>query len=146
MSYKCRHFAIEELTPPGFQNWSLLDDRILETLDEIHDRLSEKYEHLAMEVNTWKKGGKFKYRGWRPKDCATGSQNSFHKRGMAADFDAYHLVGGVKTRIDPDEVRAHIVDLKLRQGSLEHLGGLETGVNWVHVDSRPYPGLLQFSS
>lgn len=138
----CKHFAIEELTPPGHQNWSLLDDRLCELLDEIHDLLSGLYAkhgyRLIMRVNTWKRGGKFKYRGWRPQDCATGSARSKHKLGQAVDFDAYlvDLADGTEQRILPDVIRKHILQWKLHDGKLKHLGGLEQDVNWCHVDSR----------
>lgn len=150
MSYECKHFSIEELTPPGHQNWSLVRDELLETLDEIHDLLTEKYskfDRIIMRINTWNNGGKFKYRGWRPKDCSTGSQMSQHKYGNAADFDAFTVKDGVEARIDPDVVRGLLSRWKLTDGKLKHLGGMEDGVNWVHVDCRNYgDGLCVFTS
>lgn len=149
----CKYFSIEELTPPGHQNWSLLDDRLCDTADELHDLLSEKYAkhgyRLIMRANTWAKGGKFKFRGWRPQDCATGSQRSKHKLGQAIDFDAFlvDLADGSETKIPAEEVRSDILRWKTKEGKLPYLGGMETGVSWVHIDLRNNgESLLQFNS
>ena len=123
MSYGCRHFSIEELTPPGHQDWDLLHPELLELLDEIRDLLDE-----PMIVNNWKHGGHHSLRGWRPQDCKVGAKNSFHKRGMAADFD----VPGSTA----DEIREKLIRWKTKEGKLAHLGGIEMGVSWCHVDCR----------
>lgn len=147
----CKHFSIEELTPPGHQNWALLDDRLCDLLDELHDLLTKQHAKLGykliMRVNTWKKGGKFKYRGWRPQQCATGSQKSKHKLGQAADFEAFmvDLADGSETEIPPEEIRGHIRRWKLREGKLKYLGGMETDITWNHIDCRGNgESLIQF--
>jgi hypothetical protein len=138
----CKHFSIEELTPPGHQNWSLLDEQLCDTLDELHDLLTKQYvkhgHKLVMRVNTWANGGKFKYRGWRPQQCATGSQRSQHKLGKGADFEAFlvDLGDGSEQEIDPEEIRGHLRRWKLLEGKLKYLGGMETGITWNHVDVR----------
>lgn len=123
MSYACRHFSIEELTPPGYQDWDLLHPELLELLDEIRDLIDE-----PMIVNNWKYGGGHTLRGWRPDKCKVGAKNSFHKKGMAADFD----VPGSTA----DEIREKLIRWKTKEGKLAHLGGIEMGVNWCHVDCR----------
>ena len=144
---EAKHFRIEELTPPGYQNWALLQDDLIDMADEIHDLLVEELGgegvKVTMEVNTWLWGGKFKNRGWRPRICATGSQNSQHKLGNAIDFDVYVTKDGKKVRKDPDDIRALLRKWKAA-GKLKNLGGLETGVNWVHCDCRPHEHLIEF--
>lgn len=123
MSYACRHFSIEELTPPGYQDWGLLHPKLLELLDEIRDLIGG-----PMIVNNWKRGGNHTLRGWRPDECKVGAKNSFHKKGMAADFD----VPGSTA----DEIREKLIRWKTKEGKLAHLGGIEMGVSWCHVDCR----------
>lgn len=148
----CKHFSIEELTPPGHQNWALLHEHLPATADELHELISAQYAKSGHKVvllaNTWKNGGKFKHRGWRPQDCATGSQNSYHKKGMALDFEAFlvNVTTGESSEIPPEEIRDHIRRWKLREGKLEHLGGLEVGISWIHFDLRPIDGLVQFKA
>lgn len=146
---EAKNFRIEELTPPGHQNWSLLQDDLVELADEMHDLFVEEFGgegiKVTMEVNTWLWGGKFKMRGWRPRLCSTGSPNSQHKQGNAIDFDVYVTVDGEKVRQDPDDIRTLLRKWK-RDGKLEKLGGLETGVNWCHADSRPHEHLIEFGA
>lgn len=144
-----KHFLLEELTPPGHQSWVLLTDGLVDLLDEAHELLEAHYERdgvtFVMEVNTWKWGGKFKMRGWRPRVCATGAQNSQHKLGCAADFEAFTRTAGVRTEIPPDDIRALLRKWKA-EGKLKHLGGMELGVGWVHIDSRNHDRLIEFSA
>jgi uncharacterized protein YcbK (DUF882 family) len=123
MSYACKHFALEELVPPGHLDWDLLHPELLELLDEIRDLLDE-----PMIVNNWKHGGNHSLRGWRPEDCTTGAKNSYHKKGMATDFD----VPGSTA----EEVRKKLIQWKTKDGKLALLGGIETGVSWIHIDTR----------
>lgn len=138
----CKHFSIEELTPPGHQNWSLLDDRLCNLIDEMHEFLGKIYDRhgfrFIMRVNTWHKGGKFTLRGWRPQVCSTGAQRSKHKLGQAIDFEAFlvDLADGSEKEIDPEEIRGHLRDGKLKQGKLKYLGGMETDISWCHTDVR----------
>ena len=55
------------------------------------------------------------------------SQSRYHYKGMAADLDFSGLT--------PDQARAKIIEWK-SQGKLKKLGGMELGVNWVHIDVR----------
>ena len=129
-----KYFSIEELTPPGHQDWDLIDTDLVALLDEIRELIDS-----PIIVNNWKFGGHYSLRGWRPSDCAVGAKNSYHKKGMAADFD----VPGYTA----DEIREKLIHWKTKDGKLTKLGGIETGVSWCHIDLRNEgKSLIQFTA
>jgi hypothetical protein len=88
-----RHFSIRELVSPavykryGNDAWSMLDDRLIITLDAIRERFG------ATIVNDWAWGGSFRYRGLRAavdypelKRQGIYLRNSYHNKGKAADM------------------------------------------------------------
>lgn len=121
-----RHFIIKELISPeiwvmdGEQSISHMDKELLISIDQIRD-----FFNRPVIVNNWHNGGKFKYRGFRPKDCKIGAKNSMHKLGQAIDFDVVGLTA--------EEVRGEII--KHRE-LFPYVTRIEAGVNWIHIDNK----------
>lgn len=127
MSYKCTHFKIYELVPPELISmpedylWELFDGNLLKVIDRLRDDLNK-----PITINTWKHGGDFSLRGFRPKNCKTGATNSPHKKGKGLDFD----VEGMSAQ----EVRDYIVK---NQKKYPEIKRMEKNVTWVHIDTIP---------
>lgn len=125
MRYTSKYFMPFELLPPslyakyGSAALTVMDDRILYTLDELRD-----YFRKPITVNNWHEGGPFQQRGFRD-DPDTGAALSQHRFGRAADFD----VKGVTANEVRDLMRKHSLDEQL-----EHITRCEDGVSWVHID------------
>jgi hypothetical protein len=122
-----KYFILPELVDrttyarEGEDGWKLFHPNILEVLDGIRE-----FFGVPITVNNWWKGiGSFQYRGYRPHDCLIGASQSYHKRGMAFDFDVKGL--------DADTVRGMI--LEHQDDPLLHLiQRMESDVSWVHID------------
>ena len=129
MSYTLRHFREDEFLPDGFTDFSVMDPRILQTCDDIRDLLG-----VPCKINA---DGR-QWCGYRTPDCTLGAAHSQHRLGHAADL---HPVG-----MTADDARA-IIRHAVAAGKLPYLGGVEVGVSWVHVDTRPRVGgkVLEFS-
>lgn len=127
------HFDPCELLPglPSITDWysldpemrNRLDDRLIETADDVRGILG-----VPCYANDYAYGGRRSACGWRRPDCPIGVPNSYHKRGMAVDL---HPDG-----MSADEAR-NMVREAIAQGKLPHVGGIEIGVSWLHVDIRP---------
>jgi len=78
-----------------------------------------------MILNNWHAGGKYKYRGFRPRSCTVGAEHSMHREGKAADFTIKGVPAGQVRVI----IRANSEEL-MRLG----LTRIETGISWVHID------------
>lgn len=121
------HFDLRELVDPStFENEgenaiNFIDNRIPALLEKIRQLCGNK----PMTINNWHTGGKFQYRGFRPKYVKVGAAKSMHKSGKAVDFDVKGMTA--------DEVRGV---LRLNQIELMKLGltRIETGTSWVHID------------
>jgi hypothetical protein len=120
-----KYFKAFELVPKDLYNEEgeaairHLTPEVLEVLVWLREKIGS-----PITVNTWAKGGFFQYRGFRPKDCNVGGVNSAHKKGMAIDFD----VKGMTAQAVRDWLHVHKMELP-------HKIRLETGVNWVHLDT-----------
>jgi len=120
-----KHFKTFELVPKDLYNEDgeaaihRFKPEILELLEWIRVQIGK-----PITVNNWHAGGSFQYRGFRPKDCPIGAINSAHKKGMAVDFD----VKGMTAQEVRDWLHAHKLEL-------HHKIRVETGVNWVHIDT-----------
>lgn len=133
MIYRPRHFEPHELIPglSGVETWAALDpnlrallsDALLETCDEVRELLG-----VPCAVNDYATGGCRQWCGYRPPECLIGAPRSFHRLGMAADL---HPIG-----MSADDARARIREA-VDAGRIPHLGGVETGVSWLHIDVRP---------
>jgi len=128
---KSTHFSLEELVDRdtfgtlGEKAWELLHPKAIIALDGIRE-----FFGLPVTVNNWVFGGTMQYRGYRPAHCGIGAPQSYHRRGMAFDFDVKGL--GAET------VRERIVEAK--DHPLLHLiQRMEAEVSWVHVDIGKVP-------
>jgi len=126
MNYTPKFFCLEEFVSQDiFKNyyniaWSLLDDRILYTIDKLRIFFNKK-----IIINNWKWGGSFQNRGLRMFDSSVGAKYSQHKFGRAIDFDVDGL--------NANEVREYILK---RTDIFEYITAMEININWVHIDCR----------
>lgn len=136
MSYRPRHFAPHELLPDltGDETWDTLDpalrakldDRLLETADDVRDLLG-----VPCTCNDYARGGKRRWSGFRPPSCTVGAKGSQHRKGRAVDLLPKGMTAGV-ARI--------VVRKAVGAGKLPHLGAVELDVSWLHIDVRPRVG------
>lgn len=121
-----RHFELYELVDRatfqkwGQDAWSLFHPDLLLTLDGIRD-----FFNVPVTVNNWYGGGPFQYRGYRGPECPIGAPASYHKNGMAADFDVKGYTA--------EDARRIIVENKNNE-FLQYITRMERDVNWVHID------------
>lgn len=133
MTYQPSHFAPHELLPglSGVETWATLDpnlrallsDALLETCDEVRDLLG-----VPCGINDYAMHGARQWCGYRSPECKIGAPKSFHRLGMAADLHPHGMTA--------DEARRRIREA-VADGKLPYLGGIETGVSWLHIDVRP---------
>lgn len=161
------HELLPDLT--GLETWETLDpvlradldDRMLETADEYRDLVWEWW-HEYTYINDYATGGARVASGYRGPRCKVGKPFSQHRKGKA--FDAHHhMIDGarrvavstaLKAGLTPgqaqakgqeaaikmaDQIRAKIREW-VAQGRLRHLGGMEIGVSWIHLDVRSRVG------
>lgn len=102
---------------------ALLDDRLIETADDVRGVLG-----VPCYANDYAYGGTRSACGYRRPNCTVGAPNSFHKRGQAVDL---HPDG-----MTADDARAKVREA-IEAGKLRHVGGVELGVSWLHIDIRP---------
>lgn len=133
MVYLPRHFQPHELLPglSGLETWdtlnpvkrALLADSLLETCDDVREILG-----VPCSVNNYATGGDRQWCGYRSPECKIGAPKSQHRLGRAADLHPQGMTA--------DEARARI-RVAVLAGHLRYLGGIETGVPWLHIDCRP---------
>lgn len=122
-------FRLEELVDPqsfkdyGDGCWSFFRQ---ESLDMLHG--IRTYFNVSITINNWLWGGPFRYRGYRSPVCDIGAPLSYHKRGMAFDFDVKDMTA--------EEVRTEI---KMHEDdpNLKLIQRMEKRVTWCHADTAP---------
>jgi len=126
---KSTKFKIYELVPVELYNsvhedvlWQMMDPGLLATIDAI----KAKFPKGSMIINSYKWGGDRGWSGLRTKNSKYYSPTSQHSLGKAID--------AVFTAYDVEEVRQYILD---NSEEFPHIGGIELGVSWLHVDTRP---------
>lgn len=135
MGYRCTHFRIEELVPPGVFSargqsaWELLDAAILVSADAIRTHFG------PIVINNWHDGGPLKESGLRSFTSATGAVYSQHRYGRALDLHPRNAT--------PQEVYEYIL---AHPESFPHITTLEDiryTATWIHIDCRnnPQPGI-----
>lgn len=100
--------------------WSLFSPDLLFSLDGIRE-----FFNAPVTINNWFGGGPFQYRGFRGPDCPVGVEHSYHKKGMAADFD----VKGYTT----EDARRIILENQ-DNPLLAKIQRMEGNVGWCHID------------
>jgi len=134
---KSKHFRIEELVDQytfmtrGTRAWELLDPQLLSLID----RIKEKFPMGSMTINNWLWHGTRTESGLRNANSSNYSKHSQHSLGKAIDavFSSYTA----------EEVRKYML---ANLEEFPELRGLETGVNWLHVDVRNRDDLLKFTA
>ena len=130
--YIPKHFSAAELVPEKLHAkyksrgdaWLLrilFDERLLMTIDTIRENFG------PMTINDWSWGGANQYRGIRPPDCSIGAGLSQHRFGRAVDM--------IPKDIKAAEIRVDIIEDQMGQ-AYKHIGGLEMGISWLHIDTR----------
>jgi len=121
-----RHFELYELVDRatfqkwGQDAWSLFHPDLLLALDGIRD-----FFNAPVTVNNWYGGGPFQYRGYRGPECPIGAPASYHKNGMAADFDVQGYMA--------EDARRIIIENQDNE-LLQYITRMEKAVTWVHID------------
>lgn len=137
------YFKLEELVSKevflsrGSSSLELFDENAIRTLIELRQLFG-----VSITINNWSWRGQFSFRGYRPWSYFTKQSFSQHSMGRAFDFDVKGL--------SADEAREKIYKWK-KEGKLQYLTGVETGVSWVHIDCRicdrlDDDGLFKFSA
>ena len=133
--YVCRDFDIHELVPKsvferfGVNAWQFLNPIALQGLDGLRDFFGK-----PIICNTWHRGGKFQFRGFRPADCTVGAPLSQHRLGNAFDLD----IRGLSAE-DARQAILHNAD----DPRLALITCIEADVNWLHVDFRNIPDRIR---
>jgi hypothetical protein len=122
-------FRLEELVDSrsfadyGEGCWNFFPQNAIDMLHGIRT-----YFNVSITINNWLWGGPFQFRGYRGPSCTIGAIGSYHKRGMAFDFDVLGMTA--------EEARTEI---KMHQDDphLELIRRMEKSVTWVHADIAP---------
>ncbi len=123
--YKPRFFKAQELVPPsiykqrGERSLSLIDDRVLITLDQLRRVLG------PCTVNDWCFGGRFEQSGLRTDECKAYSPTSQHTFGRAMDCKFRDHTA--------EEVRQFVINSK---ETFPFITFIEADVSWFHFDVR----------
>lgn len=122
MAYQLRFYHEQEFLPDGYDDFSVMDEKLLKLADDVR---------ALLDVPCYINGGGRQYCGWRPNDCPIGAKASYHKLGKAVDL---HPDG-----MSAEDART-LVRKAVAEGLLPELGGVELGVSWLHLDVRPRAG------
>lgn len=135
IQYRCKYFDIRELVgrttydKRGEAAWELLDENILRMLDIVREKF------CPLVVNNWHIGGEREWSGLRTSESPYYSPYSQHSFGRA--FDCIPVGRTV------DDLREYILS---HDEEFPHIGGIEIGVDWLHIDGRNYNGIKKFGA
>lgn len=137
LSYKPQFFTIDELVPPDpyvyiphHILWMCWRPEVLWTAD----RLRELYGPAT--VNDWKRGGRLKYRGWRPQEPPPGEK--WAEWTQHAWWNALDMTFRDATA---EEIRQEIIVNK-HPKEFNQIRCIEADVPWLHFDCRNVESLL----
>lgn len=133
MTYRPKHFTIDELVDPWFianhsedECWNLLDENALRAIDALRDKFG------PLLIN----GRGYTESGLRRPDTKTGAKFSMHKVGKA--FDLKPLQKGVTVTMMFDWIvtlQAEAYAMGIRR--VEDIQYTTKGANhWLHVDAK----------
>lgn len=126
------NFYLDEFIDPaiysvrGDKSISLLDFRIVEAAQFIREQSGQ-----PVKINDWAKGGRFRERGLRRHDTATGARWSQHKYGRAIDIN----IGTWTPQEMLDFVMQHERYLVERQW-VTVIEDVAFTKSWLHLDCR----------
>lgn len=106
-----------------------LNPLALQALDGIRD-----FFDAPVIVNNYHAGGRFQFRGLRPRFCSVGAEYSQHRLGNAFDCD----VAGVSAEQVRKVILAHRDDPRFL-----FINCIEADVNWLHFDCRNIPDRIR---
>ena len=109
--------------------WEIFDSGIIEAIDTI----KEHFPHGTITINNWYWGGDRNWSGLRTPHSPDYSLTSMHSYGKAVD--------AVFSQYTAEEVRSFIVS---NQRMFSKIKGIETDINWLHIDSRSREDLKLF--
>lgn len=90
-------------------------------------------EKSSILVNTWKWGGPFQFRGYRPPTYKPGvTPGSYHRMGRAFDFD-------VKDHTATEARKLIIGSAKVNNPLTMKVQRMEDNVTWLHCDTGKVP-------
>lgn len=125
------NFYITEFVPQDvfvkFQEKSIwfIDRRIILLAEFIRSRFGK-----PLIINNWSSGGKYQYRGFRPRSSNIGAEFSQHRMGRAVDFNVMTKEAG---EVSEEIIKNFIIYKKAGLTTIED--PLFT-INWTHVDIR----------
>ena len=100
---------------------------------------ADKVKTVLIIINDWHKGGKKHFRGFRPRDCNEGGDNSQHRFGNAIDCDIIIVFeDGTTKEADYTEIHAVILAnqaLFISKG-LTTIESVSFAPTWLHADCR----------
>jgi len=121
-------FDIRELVPPQIYKIYLSDSIMFLNQNALNMLYRVRvYFNLPIIVNNWHRGGKLKYRGYRPAFTRIGAKNSQHKLGNAFDFN----VIGISSDEVNKEIQKHYKVL-----GVTTLEDKRFSPTWTHIDCR----------
>lgn len=141
-----QNFDVREFVPKSIwdafgesSKW-FIDIRMVK-LAEFYKQFFKAYykaDNVLIIANNWHTGGEYQFRGYRPRSCNVGGENSQHRRGTAFDCDIIIIKG--KQRIEANYKEIHQV---IKQNQKEFMdAGLTTiedvafAPTWLHSDNR----------
>jgi hypothetical protein len=118
----------------GDDSYSLIDERLLRFLDGLSSSLELTFhKKIRLICNNWywhknpSASDYFQWRGLRTTNYKLYRKTSYHAKGKAIDLDS------------PDMSSKDLINYVLEHQHDEwckDIGGIEVGVNWLHVDLR----------
>jgi hypothetical protein len=144
MIYIPRNFILQEFVCPhifnkyGKQAWSFIDDRLLQTMDLLRDKIGK-----PIYINNWDSGGKYDERGYRCIQCSIVLQAvnacilyaSAHTRAQACDFEVKGM-SAIKARewlIGNPSILPYPIRLEKNAPTWNHLDICNTGKNKIEL-------------
>jgi hypothetical protein len=128
-----RGFHASEFVPAEIYNhfganesWWFIRPEVIAICEFMRTRYGK-----PVTINNWKAGGKFSYRGYRPRAYDLGGENSQHRLGGAADVN---VEGHTSDEIRTDIITNKSLFMPLGLTTLEDAHFAPT---WVHLDTRP---------
>jgi hypothetical protein len=130
------------------ESYGLFDERLLRFLDALSSSLELNFhKKIRLVCNNWhwhknpnaSRSNYFQWRGLRTINYSFFNVKSYHAKGMAVDLDS--------PDISSKDLINYVIEHQ-HEDWCKDIGGIEVGVNWLHVDVRPRVNglIVQFKS